>query len=494
MTEQPNSTAVDVLDTRQAGAQAVFGGAMRVGAFGIGTLAGAVSAALLFRHLGVVDFGQYGTILALVAIVAGLSDLGLTAVAVRDAASRPATERVSILRNVLGIRLTLTVVGVAAMTAVAGAAYPHVFVYGVPIAGLGLLLQTIQDNYAVSLIVSLRLRWVAVLDLVRNLGTAILIAVLALSGAKVLAFVAVAVPVGLVVLALNGRLIRGERSLVPAFDWHQWRRVLIQVLPYSAAVAASIFYFQLAILATSLLSGAHQLGYFSASFRVIQVLAVIPGLMTGVALPILSRAASTDHQRLGYALERLFEVSLIVGCWAALSIAATAGLVMSLLGGPAFHPAAAVLTIQGVALGGTFVSAVWANGLLSLALYRQILFVNALALSLSIAMMLVLVPADGARGAAIATAIGEVAAAIISAVVLVRSRAALRPRLRVIPRVVLAAGIGSVPLWLGDLQPIEKLLLSTALYVTVLTLTRAFPPELAALLPRAPWHRSVRRT
>lgn len=466
---------------------------MRVGAFGIGTFAGAVSAALLFHHLGVVDFGRYGAILALVAIVAGLSDLGLTAVAVRDAAARPAAERESILRNVLGIRLTLTIVGVAAMTAVAGVAYPRVYLYGVPIAGLGLLLQTVQDNYSVVLVVSLRMRWVAALDLVRNLGTALLIAVLALSGAKLLAFVAVAVPVGLLALGLNARLIRGERSLLPAFDWQHWRRVLVQVLPYSAAVAASVFYFQMAILVTSLVSSGHQLGYFSASFRVIQVLTVIPGLMTGAALPILSRAASSNHERLGYALERLFEVSLIVGAWAALSIAAIAGLAMSLLGGPGFGPAASVLAIQGVALGGTFVSAVWANGLLSLALYRQILFTNAFALSLSIALMLALVPDHGARGAAIATAIGEVGAAMLTALVLLRRRPALRPRLRAIPRVALAAGIGSIPLWVGGLPSIARLVLSTVLYGSVLMVTRAFPPELSSLIPRHLWSHRVRR-
>jgi O-antigen/teichoic acid export membrane protein len=399
---------------------------------------------------------------------------------------------VLLLRNILGVRLAMTIVGVAAMTIVAGAAYPRVYRYGVPIAGLGLLLQTVQDNYSVLLVVSLRMRWVAVLDLVRSLATALLIVVLALSGANLLAFVAVAVPVGLLVLGLNARVIRGERSLLPAFDWQLWRRVLIQVLPYSAAVAASVFYFQMAILVTSLLAPGHQLGYFSASFRVIQVLTVVPSLMTSAALPILSRAAGSDHQRLGYALERLFEGSLIVGAWVALSIVAVAGLVMSLLGGPAFHPAAVVLAIQGVALAGTFVGVVWANGLLSLALYRQILFVNTFALFLSIALMLAFVPAHGARGAAVATAIGEVMAAIVSAAVLVRCRPALRPRLRAIPRVALATGIGSIPLWIGGLSSIGRLVLITALYGVVLALTRAVPPELSALIPRPSWSHRVR--
>ena len=42
------------------------------------------SAALLFRHLGVVDGGRYVTVLALVATVQGLTDFGLTAIGMRE--------------------------------------------------------------------------------------------------------------------------------------------------------------------------------------------------------------------------------------------------------------------------------------------------------------------------------------------------------------------------------------------------------------------------
>jgi O-antigen/teichoic acid export membrane protein len=164
---------------------------------------------------------------------------------------------------------------------------------------------------------------------------------------------------------------------------------------------------------------------------------------------------------------------------------------MSALGGAAFHPAAPVLAVQGVALAGTFVSVVWANGLLSLALYRQILVTNACALALSIVLMLVLVPADGAQGAAIGTAVGEVIAAMLGAWLLLHRHPALRPRPRVIPRVVLAGGIGSIPLWFGAIPSIGRLVLSTALYAGVLALTRAFPPELGVLIPRKRFRRHV---
>ena len=49
----------------------------------------AIGAVVLLRYLGVEDFGRYGTVLALLSIVYGISDAGLTMTASRElAASR----------------------------------------------------------------------------------------------------------------------------------------------------------------------------------------------------------------------------------------------------------------------------------------------------------------------------------------------------------------------------------------------------------------------
>jgi O-antigen/teichoic acid export membrane protein len=485
--------ARDILDTDQAGPAAVRGGALRVVGYFVGALAGAGSAALLFRHLGVVDTGRYVAIASLVAIVGGVTDLGLTAMGVREVSAKPPGEGEQILRTMLGVRVTLTIAGIAVMTAIAAVGYPAVFVVGVPLAGLALLLQTTQDNYAIVLMTSLRLRWLAVLELVRNVGAALLIVLFVLLDAKLLVFVSVGIPVALVALLINAQLVRGERSLVPSFDWVLWRRMLTLALPYSAATAAAALYFRMAIVLTSQLTSGRQLGYFSAAFRVIEVLSLVPLLLTGSAVPILARSAVSDHRRLGYALERLFEVTLIVGAWVALAIAAGASLAVAIIGGSKFSPAVPVLAIEGIALGATFVSSVWANGLLSLAQYRQILVVNLVMLTFSAAVIAVLVGIDGARGAAIGTAIAEVTAALLNGAVLIRGRPALRPRLRVVPRVALAAAIGSIALIIPGVPSILRVVLTTALYGAVLLATRAFPPELLDLLPpgvRARWQRT----
>jgi O-antigen/teichoic acid export membrane protein len=481
----------DVLSTAAAGPAAVRGGAMRVGGYIVGALVSVLAAALLFRHLGVKDTGRYVVALSLVAIVAAFSDLGLTAVGVRELSRRPEHERWALARDLLGLRITMTVAGGIVMTAIAWAAYSPAIAAGVALACVGLLLQAMQDNFALPLVVGLRLGWVSALDLSRQLLSTLGIVLLVLAGAALLPFLAVSIPVGLLVLPATVLLVRGTRALSPTFHLGRWREFIGAMLPYAAAVAASALYFRVSILLVSAISNNTEAGYFSASFRAIEVLTIVPALLVSSAFPIFARAAHDDHERLGYALGKVHEVSLVVGAWVAVSIAVAAPLVIKIIGGADFKPAVPVLAIQGIGLGAMFVSVVWGTALLSLGLYRQILAINVLALLFAAAIVAALIPLDGSRGAAIGTAVAEVAAAVVQAVAVFRSRPQLRPSARALPRVALAAGAGLIPLALigAGVPTIVQLVLSTVLFGTVLLALRALPRELLDLIPRTGWPR-----
>jgi O-antigen/teichoic acid export membrane protein len=486
---EPPSEApeVDILDASTAGRLAVRGGALRVGSYLAGSLAGLGAAALLYRHLGGIGVGRYGLILALVGIVAAFSDLGLTAMGTRSASTMAVQERTAMLRDLLGLRLALSVVGIAVIALICAAVYPSVVAIGVAIAGAGLLLQVCLDNYMISLVVDLRLGWVAGISFGGNIATAILTAALVLAGAQLLGFVAIAIPVGAAALAVAARQVRADRSLTPTYSAPRWRAMFARSMVYSAAVAASALYFYAAIVLTSLLANGHQLGYFQLSFRITAVLSIIPGLLSGSALPIFARAARDNAERLGYALGRVFEVSLLVGTWVALSLAIGARLAVELIGGSAhvngFLPAVPVLTFQAVALGGTFVSSVAQYALLSVGLNRQILLLNVLGLLVAIVVMSVLIPLDGAQGAAIGTMIGELGAAAAGWAVLSAVRPELRPSLRIVPSVALATLVGCGPLLLTAWPDVLRVVLSTVLFASIVLVTRAFPAELADLLP-----------
>jgi len=75
-----SETGIDLLASPAAGGRVVRGGMLRGLGYGIGTIVEAGTAVLLLRHLGRVDFGRYGTVGALLGVISGVSDAGLTAV------------------------------------------------------------------------------------------------------------------------------------------------------------------------------------------------------------------------------------------------------------------------------------------------------------------------------------------------------------------------------------------------------------------------------
>jgi O-antigen/teichoic acid export membrane protein len=475
----------DVLSTPAAGPAAVRGGTLRVGAYVVGALISTASAALLFRHLGKIEAGRYVTALALVAILGAVSDLGLTSVGLRELSIRPPTERWALARDLLGLRITLTLAGGAIVIAFAWVSYSTTLAAGVALAALGLLLLVIQDNAALPLVIGLRLGAVSALELSRQLLSIACTIGLVLAGAHLLPFLGISIPVGVVVLAATLVLVRGTRQLAPKFDVAKWREFAKPMLPFTAAIAASALYLRVSVLLMSALASPSQLGYFGIGYRVVEVLTAVPLLLVASAFPIFARAASEDHERLGYALGRVHEVGLIIGAWVAVSIAVGAPLAIAIVGGPAFRPADAVLPVQGVALGAMFVSLVWANGLLSLGLYRRILLISVGALLANIALVAVLIPLDGARGAATGTAIVEVALCFVQAAAVVRGRPEIHVPLGIVRPVAVAAAAGLAPLALAPagVPVVARLILSTALFAAALIAQHAIPREMLDVLP-----------
>ena len=68
------------------GPRVVRGGLQRSAGFIITNLLSVVGAVLLLRYLGLDEFGRYGVVLALVSIVYGISDAGLTLTGSRELA------------------------------------------------------------------------------------------------------------------------------------------------------------------------------------------------------------------------------------------------------------------------------------------------------------------------------------------------------------------------------------------------------------------------
>jgi O-antigen/teichoic acid export membrane protein len=473
----------DLLATPAAGPAAVRGGVVRVAGYGAGVLLTVVSAAVLFRHLGVDASGEYVLVLALVTLFGGVTDAGLSTIGVRELSAHGGMERGALLGNLLGLRIAFTAAGVLLACAYAViAGWDERLVAGTAIAGAGLLVGNVQNALATDLIADLRLGWVTAADFARQGVTAAGIVALALAGAALLPFFAVGVAAGLVALVLTARVVRGVPR--PVFNLASWRTLLRDALPFALAAAVGAIYFRLAILLVEIFTSARETGYFGASFRVVEVLVIVPQLAIGAAFPIFARAASADRGRLHYAVQRSLDASLLIGTLVAVGLGVGAPFVIEVVAGAEFKPAADVLRLHALAFLGSFAAAVFGYTLLSLRLHRQVLVINAAALVGMVVFGAALIPAFGAEGAAGATAISEAVLALTGAVCLARSGMVAPLSARAIPRLAAAAVVGvGVPVAIG-LPALPAAVLAVVLCAGAALLLGAVPDELLDELRR----------
>jgi O-antigen/teichoic acid export membrane protein len=476
---------LDVLDSSDAGGLIIRGGALRVGTYFVMMLLSVLSAALLTRHLGVVTFGRYTTVISLVTVVATVTDAGMAVIGIREFSVRQGPERDELMRDLLGLRMTLTAVGVLLVAAFALAAgYGTALLLGAVLASIGTIALVAQHTHTIPIAAELRLGTLSALELARQVLTVAGIVALVVLGAGVLPLLAVVLVVNVLLVPPTAALARHKISMRLAIRPRRWATLLKLTVSFSLASAVGTLYMFTTQIITSLVASSHQSGLFAASFRVFIVVTVVPGTLAGGALPLLARAARDDRERLAYVMQRIFDASLILGVAAAVATLGGAQFVIEVIAGPKYAASAGVLRIQGLALVATFVLAGWGYALLAMKRYKDVLAANIGAFAVSCVATVVLASSDGAMGGALATLCGESALALGSLLVLVRGHRELRPKVGIVLKVALAAAPAVALALLPGVPSLVRALLALVAYGLVIVLTRAVPEEAIELLPR----------
>jgi O-antigen/teichoic acid export membrane protein len=477
----------DILDSTAAGGKLIRGSALRSAAYVAGILIGLLATPLMVRHLGVEDFGRFVAISSLIFVVNGLTEAGLFAISVREYAQQAAAGREQLLRDMFGLRAALTATGgVLAIAFAVLAGYPPVMVYGTIIASAGLMAMNLMGNYTLPLSAELRLGSVAALEILRQVAVAVGIVVVVVLGSGLDAFLALNGVAALLAIPVASRLCGPGVRMRFSFDRQRWWTLLRAAIPYAGAAAVAVLYFRIGAILMTVVSTDEQTGYYGLAFRIIEIVSAIPLLLVSSALPILSRAARDDAERLRYALERLFEVAMIAGVAVAIATALGAPFAVRLIGGAGFAPSADVLALLGVAMIGSFLVATWSYALLTLRRHLELLLANLSAFVVGVALTLLLAPAHGAVGAALAVIAGELWLSAVYLALLIRAEPGLRPSFGVIGPVAVATAVAVGPVLALRLPSLPAAAAATAIYLAALWLMRAIPREIFEQLRRNP--------
>ncbi len=466
--------------------QVTRGGAARAISYAAGSLVTAVGSIFLLRHLGLVEFGRYGTVMALLAIVSGVTEGGLSTTATRDMSLlEDRAERRLLLRDLVALRIALSLAGVAAAVAFAlVAGYDPTMVAGTLVAGVGVVLVSVQAALLVPLAVDLRNGRVAVNEVVRQSLLVAGIVVLAVAGAGLGPFFANQLVAGALLLALSPIVIGRGSLVLPRLDWARSRRLLREAAPLAVATVLGTVYFRILVVITSVLTDDVETARFVTSARIFELLIGLPLLMTGVVLPVMTVAARDDPGRLRYVTQRLTEVAALAGGLICLVLILGARPILVLLGGAQYAGVAEVLRLQSPMVLTLFLVSAWNPALIALHRQKALAIATSLGLTTAVVLGFVLIPLFDAQGAAVAAVVAELVNAGAAFAALRRAGPGRELHFGWVPRALL---VGALGLGAGLACPgpdAVGTVVGVAVFLLAAVVLRLVPPELLQALRR----------
>ena len=479
--------AAELLRTSEAGGRVVRGGVYRGLGYGVGIVVGIATAALLLNYFSIEEFGVYATVGAILGIVAGVTDAGLTTVGGREVAVASPDERKQVLQHLLFLRVVASVAGVLVaigFTVVAG--YRAEAVWGTVIGGGALVLLSAQSMLTVPMWVELRILSLTAVEVLRNVLTLVGVAVAVAVGASLPAFFGVQVAVALVLLPITAWLARIGMRRGRALRRELLDRLIRESLPLAVAVAMGVVYVRVLLVLVSLLASERETGLFGTSFRIFEMLLILPGVVLAVALPLLSVAGAENIERLRYGLQRMTEAALLFSAILAVGVGILAEPAIRLIGTDEYADAAPVLRVQAIALVPLFLGQGWPLGLVAVRAQKALVVANGVALAVVLALGVAFVPAYGAAGASWAAVAAETVLALLLWRALSRAGGGVAPRLGFAGEVALAAAVAGGAGWLLRDLPLVAAAAALLVFAATALATRAVPADVAhAFRPRS---------
>lgn len=493
--DSPPSTArgddSSVQDTHlrrsDAGAVAATGGLLRLQARVLGLLLALGATVLVARNLSEADFGQLALVIALITVVSGISDLGLSGVGIREWVRRKPEDRKQLLADLIGLRLITMAIGtVIGLLVVYIAGYGEQVAIGVAVAMVGVTFNAIQGALTIPLIADLRQGIVGLLELLSVGVQAVLQAVLALVGAGVVPLAAAMIPAGMAALFAVLLVLKGQAPW-PRFHLGELGGLLKEAAPFAAAAAVSVVYLRSTVLIGPGFLTDDEFGSFAVAFRVIEPLAMLPAVLTGALFPILTHAALNDRARLARGYDMMWRSTASLGALAAAGLIGAAPLVSLLFTGTSNDIAIDSLVILAGALGALFVGGAGMWMLLAERHYVAVLLINLVALTTNVALTLAAGTWFGPHWFAIGILVAEIIVALSADWVARRGLRAEtgaetggRARQLVGPVLAVVAAYGVFVL-VRDAFPVVPLVVCSVAAAAVLLITRSVPQELVAL-------------
>lgn len=363
------------------------------------------------NYLGVDGFGQLLYVIALVSLFGTFVTAGLSGLVVRDLV-REHDHRHEILGTTFAIRLIAGVLAVAVLLL-------STFVFGsspsnrvlIVIVSLGLCFQ-VTEVIGFWFQSQTRLRHVSVANIVGTLvGACARLAVVAADGSLVAfawVFALEQAVTGAVLLLTYRRTAGSFRSW--SFEWPRARAYLTQSWPLMLSGVASTINLRVDQVLLGVMDSSAAVGTYAVAARLSEVWYFVPTAIGSAVFPSVIRAKDQGEEVYRRRLQQLYGALVWSAIGVAVFVTIVGGPLIRLLYDREYWDAAGVLVVHVWTAPFLFMGVLFSKWLIIEGLLYSSLVRHGFAAVLNVALNLLLIPAHGPTGSAIATLISYAAA------------------------------------------------------------------------------------
>lgn len=400
------------------------------------TFLGITITILLTRYLGPAGFGTYTFAVVFVTLFGTIADWGLTLITVRQASKSPAQKTGRIIGNIVVVRFLLSLLAtIIAIFLITVLPYDPQTRLVTTISAFYLLALSLKTSFQIVFNVKLQMdRW-ALSEVCANFLTLLILLFLLSSRPSLpeimLAFLAGSFFSALVAARLAQGLITIDYSLITS----QTKYLLFEALPMGAILVMFTVYNRVDTVILAHFQGASAVGLYGAAYRIFEVLVLGAAYFANSVLPLISRLAANDREKLKVVYRQSFVVLFFLGLGVALVNYLLSPFTIDLIAGPQFTGSILPLQILSLALVASYFNHL--NGYTLIALGKQwySFAIAALALVVNVALNLIFIPVYSYPAAAWITFLTEVLI-VVASLFVIKKELKTFPALSDIPAVI----------------------------------------------------------
>ncbi len=435
----------------------------------LSVLIGLVVIAVITRSLGRHDFGEYTTAITFLQFFGVLVDFGLTLTLIVMISQKGRDEK-KIVGNFFGLRLVsgLLLFSLAPIV-VLFFDYSTVVKWAVLYGALSYFLMG-GATMLVGIFQKHEAMWrVAVAELINRAIIFFLVLLVAYFQLGVVAFIASSILANGVWLWMMVRFAKPYVTVTPLFDFGVWKEIFFLSWPIAISIVFNLLYLKGDILFLAHFRDPSEVGLYGISYRVLDVLTVLPTMFMGLVLPSFVHLWSTgDKEKFGQYLKRVFDVFMVAIIPIVVGTQIVAGDVIALIAGNEFLPATAVLQWIIFAMFFVFVGTLFGHLVVAINKQKQMTWGYLFVAILSVIGYMIFIPTYGMWGAVWVTLFSECLIALLTFAV-VSSTIKIFPSLVVFLKALISAAVMYFILaWIPVRYLALDLLLGGGIYIALI--------------------------